>query len=357
MNQTTYKVLGVMSGTSVDGIDFAYAEFTKTQSWNYKILKAETVAYPREWQKSLRDAIGLRPDEIKHLNKRYTHFLGKAIKHFIDENAIKDLDAVCSHGHTILHEPAKGFTLQIGNLEEIAAYCGQRVICDFRVQDVHLGGEGAPLVPIGDKLLFDTYDFCLNLGGFANVSYDVDGQRIAYDICPVNIVLNRYAEKLGLEYDESGKIAANHAIDQKLLATLNALDFYEKDVPKSLGLEWVLAHVLPIIDKYDLKPEEVIATFTEHAAFQIANAFAKAKHTPSPVVLATGGGAYNTHLIKRVGELSGIQVFVPCAELVEFKEALVFGFMGVLRMRNASNVLRSVTGASHDHCTGKIFIP
>lgn len=355
MSVSSYRILGVMSGTSVDGIDFAYAEFTHDKSWKFKIHAAETVPYSEEWETELKEGINLEKDKLEDLNKRYTQLLGSEIKAFIERNKITDLDGVASHGHTILHQPEKGFTLQIGNLPAISTLCGERVICDFRVQDVELGGQGAPLVPVGDQELFKDYDFCVNLGGFANVSFEKEQKRLAFDICPVNIVLNRYAEKLGKKYDKSGEIAATSENNKELLYALNKLDFYRQSYPKSLGLEWVLSDVLPLIEEFKLAPEVVIATFTEHAAFQISIALGKALKKEAPSILITGGGAYNTHLINRIKALSKMEVEVPSPELVEYKEALVFGLMGALRLKNEINVLASVTGAKKDHSSGVIF--
>ncbi len=242
MFKNSYNVVGVMSGTSLDGIDLAYIHFTiDNGKWSFKIDQCETIPYPIEWLNKLKIAVGFSKEELIELNQNYTAFLGETIRSFLDKNWITDLDAVCSHGHTILHQPQNGFTLQIGNLPEIAQFVGTTVVCDFRVQDVQLGGQGAPLVPIGDRILFPDFDYCLNLGGFSNVSFENDGKRIAFDISPVNTVLNFYANQLGFEYDDQGAIARSGKIDKELLSVLNALDFYQKPFPKSLGFEFVKA--------------------------------------------------------------------------------------------------------------------
>ena len=199
-----------MSGTSLDGIDLAEIVFDcSNEIWNFEILAAETVPYSLFWKDELREAINYSEEQLERLDFKYTEKLSEEISKFIKKHNILEIDAVCSHGHTILHRPEKGLTYQIGNLPRISKMLGQTVVCDFRVQDVELGGQGAPLVPIGDKLLFSEYDYCLNLGGFANCSFEKNGKRIAYDICPVNIVLNKYAEKLGHDFDEGGKLAAS----------------------------------------------------------------------------------------------------------------------------------------------------
>ena len=236
MENTSYHVIGVMSGTSLDGIDLCYCKFDYNGHWNFKILITETVPYTDDWIDALGSAIDLNKDNISKLNVVYTDYLAITISKFIEQHDISQIDAVCSHGHTIFHQPEMGYTLQIGNLPHMTSILDQTVVCDFRVQDVELGGQGAPLVPIGDRLLFFDYDFCLNLGGFANVSYELDSNRIAYDICPVNIVLNHYTKMLELDYDDGGKIAASGQINQPLLNALNALPFYEQKPPK---IAWI----------------------------------------------------------------------------------------------------------------------
>lgn len=353
MFKHNYNVIGVMSGTSLDGIDMAHISFSfENNKWNYTILEAETIAYDGNWVETLKKAINFEPQELLKLNKDYTQYLGNKIFDFIEKHKIKNLDAVCSHGHTILHQPQNGFTLQIGNLPEIATLCKQKVVCDFRVQDVALGGQGAPLVPVGDRLLFSEYEYCLNLGGFSNISFENDGKRIAFDISPVNTVLNFYANKLGFDYDESGNLAKNGKVDEILLKELNALPFYKISFPKSLGFEFVQGTILPILEKHNVNAEDVLATFTEHVAVQIYEVL----KNKTGKLLITGGGAYNTFLIDKLkSKLPNIVIVVPDAKTLEFKEALIFAFLGVLRLNNQTNVLSSVTGAYKNHSSGKIF--
>ncbi len=351
-----------MSGTSLDGIDLAEVQFEVAEEpgssdeneniWNFEILKAETIPYSSYWKKDLRDAINYSQEQLDRLDFKYTEKLSEEISGFIQRNNIQEIDAICSHGHTILHQPEKGMTLQIGNLPRLAKMVSRTVVCDFRTQDVKMGGQGAPLVPIGDRLLFPEYDHCLNLGGFANVSSEVEGRRIAYDICPVNIVLNRYAEKLGNDFDEDGKWARSGKVNSILLETLNALPFYSEKPPKSLGLEWVNGNIFPLIDKIDLFPEDVLRTFTEHIAMQLSHQF-----SDNTTVLITGGGVYNSFLLERLKNLSSIEVVVPPSEIVEYKEALIFGLLGVLKLRGEVNCLSSVTGAENDHSSGEVFTP
>jgi anhydro-N-acetylmuramic acid kinase len=242
--------------------------------------------------------------------------------------------------------------LQIGNLPEIAAICQQNVVCDFRVQDVQLGGQGAPLVPIGDRLLFSEFDYCLNLGGFSNISFEQEGKRIAFDISPVNTVLNFYSNQLGFDYDNRGIIAKSGELHSTLFDALNALDFYQKSFPKSLGFEYVKEVVLPLMESYTMTTEEKMRTFVEHVAFQIANALPVNKGK----LLITGGGAYNDFLIERLQFYAPeVTITIPEPKVLEYKEALIFGLLGVLKLRNEINVLSSVTGAIKDHSSGVIF--
>ncbi len=347
-----YHILGIMSGTSLDGIDVAEIHFqiTSEGNWSFEIGKSETIAYTEEWIAILKEAIHYSAGRLKTLNKNYTVYLAEVISAFIATNAIENLDAVCSHGHTILHQPQKRLTLQIGNLAELAEMIQQTVVCDFRVQDVQLGGQGAPLVPIGDKLLFAEYDYCLNLGGFANCSFEKNEKRIAYDICPVNIVLNQLAHRLGKPFDGGGEIARNANVDSNLLDVLNTLQFYKLQPPKSLGLEWVQEFIFPIIDKANISAEDALATFTEHIAVQLARQFER-----DSSVLVTGGGAYNHYLLERVQYHKKLQVTIPDPQLLEFKEALIFGLLGVLKLQGEVNCLASVTGAERDHSSGIIF--
>jgi len=341
-----------MSGTSLDGLDLAYVEFHKNESWTFKIIKAETVRYSEKWNQMLKNLIANSIQELQAIDEKYTAYLATTINDFIKRNKISVIDAICSHGHTALHQPENELTYQIGNQKELSKLIGKTVVCDFRVQDVKLGGQGAPLVPIGDALLFSEYDYCLNLGGFANVSTIINSDRIAYDICPVNIVLNHYASKIGFDFDENGTIAASGTINKQLLTSLNKLKFYSLKPPKSLGLEWVRETIFPLIDNYDLSVEDILRTFVDHTAYQIASEINK-KNRAS--VLVTGGGAYNSFFINELENLTKNRIVIPSQNLVEYKEALIFGLLGVLKLRGENNCLASVTGAKRDHCSGEIY--
>lgn len=340
-----------MSGTSLDGIDLVEVTFTRKERWQFQIKQAATYPYSADWQKKLQQAIHLDPPALQSLNTDYTDFLAEVIADFIRTHKIHQIDAVCSHGHTVFHQPEKGITLQIGNTPRLAQQLGHTVVCDFRTQDVALGGQGAPLVPVGDRLLFGEYGYCLNIGGFANISFeDEAGNRIAYDICPANNILNYYAGKLGKPYDHGGKEASKGKLHGELLHELDQLEFYTVPPPKSLGIEWVEAQMLPIIQKYKLNPNDILRTLTGHITLQIAAALKKDTR-----VLVTGGGACNDFLIQNLRKSSPSEIVIPEKTLIDYKEALVFALLGILKIRGEINCLSSATGARHDHSSGKIF--
>lgn len=347
-----FHVIGVMSGTSLDGIDFAEIVFTYTNKWSFELKKCDTFPYPKSWTDKLQVAVHFSESELHQLNKDYTTYLAGQVNKFITKNTIQNIDAVCSHGHTILHQPNKGITLQIGNLPNIANLIKQKVVCDFRVADVQLGGQGAPLVPIGDRILFSDYTYCMNLGGFSNVSFEKENKRTAYDICAVNVVLNYYAQQLGLDYDNKGNIARTGNLNSQLLEQLNNLSFYNKKAPKSLGMEWVNAMIFPLIESHNIPIEDKLHTFVKHISMVIVKDLnASAEET----ILVTGGGAYHTFLMECIKEQTKAKISIPDPKLVEYKEALIFGLLGLLKLNNEINVLSSVTGANKDHSSGNIF--
>jgi len=354
MIKDVYNVIGVMSGTSLDGIDLALISFKKETNWSFEIITAETVSYPEYWFNKLKNLTSLERSELANIDEEYTIYLATIINQFIKQNSITVIDAVCSHGHTALHQPSLGFTLQIGNLPKLSSRINQLVVCDFRVQDVDLGGQGAPLVPIGDRLLFKDYDWCLNLGGFANISSEIKNESVAFDICPVNIVLNMYVETLGIQYDAGGELARHGKLNTTLFNDLNALSFYKESPPKSLGLEWVEQQIIPLINSFKLDTKDILHTYVMHAAFQIAKVV---NQTNESSILVTGGGAFNTFLMEEITKLTSNKIVIPSSEIIEFKEALIFGFLGVLKLREEINCLKSVTGASKDHSSGKVYSP
>ena len=354
MPKTEYHIVATMSGTSLDGLDIIYVTFTCDGIWHFTIHNSETIPYNQFWKRKLKNLIGLSSEALKQTDEDYTKYLSETILGFISKYHIENIDLISSHGHTALHQPEKQVTYQIGNLPILAQLLGHTIVCDFRAQDVALGGQGAPLVPIGDKLLFSEYDHCINLGGFANLSTDDNMVRVAYDICPANIVLNHYVNVLGQDFDDKGRIAESGTIDRQLLTELNALGFYKQVYPKSLGLEWVNEIIFTIIDNHNLKTEDILKTFTEHIATQIAKEINKKENN---LILITGGGAYNDYLVSRIKSKTKNNIVIPSKEIIEFKEALIFGLLGILKIRGEINCLASVTGAKHDHSSGKIFRP
>jgi anhydro-N-acetylmuramic acid kinase len=352
-NNDSYKVTGIMSGTSLDGVDIAFCTFNSEDGkWNYSIRNAETIPYPEEWRIRLANLENKSALEFVKTDADYGHFLGRTAKAFHLEHNLKP-DFIASHGHTIFHQPALNFTSQIGKGSAIAAETGIPVVCDFRSTDVALGGQGAPLVPVGDKLLFGEYTYCLNLGGFANISYTESGKRIAFDICPANIVLNYLASFLHKDYDENGMLARHGILHQPLLDELNGLEFYRREPPKSLGKEWVLSEVHPLLEKYSIPVEDKLRTFVEHIVQQVSETV---KSDVSFTLLLTGGGACNDFLAERIREKTSVNVVIPDPLTLNFKEALIFAFLGVLRWREEVNCLKSVTGARCDNSGGAIYL-
>lgn len=352
-----YSVIGLMSGTSLDGLDIAHCTFQYDKDkWSYGLHYAETIKYDAAWYIKLKDAHLLNGEELVKLHHEYGVFLGNKIKKFSKKYQLKDLDFVSSHGHTIFHNPKQGVTFQLGNGTSIAATCGIKVICDFRVLDVALKGQGAPLVPVGDKLLFPEYDFCLNLGGYSNISFEHNRRRIAFDICPVNTALNYLASAIGKSFDKDGRMAQSGKINIQLLSKLNRLKYYSKEHPKSLGREWLSAHFLPLLNASSIAVEDKLATMVEHIAHQLSAGILK--HSKRGTVLITGGGAHNRFLISTLREkLPSYEIVIPSENLVNYKEALVFAFLGVLKIEQKVNTLRSVTGAIRNSSGGILCIP
>ncbi len=342
-------VIGTMSGTSLDGIDIALCRFSKSGSrWNYEIIDAQTISYPADWIEKLRNAPQLRAEEFLILHNEYGRYTGELIVQFVHGNKIPKL--IASHGHTIFHQPEINFTFQLGNGASIAAITGITTVCDFRNLDVALGGQGAPLVPVGDQLLFPQFDFCLNIGGFANISYEKNGTRVAFDTCPANIILNEFAQQKGYAFDRDGQLGASGKVNETLLEKLDHLDYYQQNHPKSLGREWVKNEINPLLFDSHLSIEDQAATIYEHIANQISNATGK-----SGKMLITGGGAKNLFLIRRLKEKLSCQIILPDEKLIDFKEALIFAFLGFLAFKGQVNVISSVTGSKQDHIGGVIY--
>lgn len=347
-----YRVIGLMSGSSMDGVDIALCEFTWLNgNWQWTIVQANTHPYPEQWRVRLAYLAQQSAENFHKTHVFYGHYLGMLVKDFLYQHQLT-ADFVASHGHTIFHRPELGFTAQIGDGAAISAICGLPVVSDFRSMDLALKGQGAPLVPVGDKLLFGQYDACLNLGGISNISYQQEDKLIAYDISPCNIVLNRVARWLGMPYDAEGQLAATAPHDPDLLAELNELPYYSYKGAKSLGREWINEEFWPIVKMYsDISEAEKMATLNLHIAQQIAAVVNKLGLNR---VLVTGGGAFNKTLLANLGSNSNSHFEVPEAALVNFKEALIFAFLGILRINNQDNVYCSVTGSKRNHVAGAL---
>ena len=370
-------IIGIMSGTSLDGVDLAYCVFGEERNkvykdfkdlkekeererpsfssgnccWEYEVREAVTVPYPETLSQKLAQAMSLSGYELALLHNELGRFIGMQVKAFMADFA-EEVELIASHGHTVFHRPELGMTLQIGSGADVAAICGKPTVCDFRTLDVALGGQGAPLVPIGDELLFGQYDICLNLGGISNLSYRENGQRKAYDISPCNIVLNQLARQLGQEYDADGNIAQSGCINTALLEKLNQLEYYQLSGTKSLGREWIDTTFFPILSYVPLSVPDLMRTVCEHIAFQIANACNTAG---GKTLLLTGGGAHNRFLIDLIRQKFHGQVIIPDNSTIDFKEAIIFAFLGMLRANGMTNCLASVTGAKCDSSGGAMY--
>lgn len=344
------NIIGLMSGTSVDGLDICYVSFDNNDPSKYEIIDCETIDYDDNLKTKLKNVIEMDNDQIKQIDKEFGEFIGLNVLKFIKKNTLYKADLISSHGHTVFHEPEFNKTLQIGNGEIINKITKIKTVNNFREQDIQLGGQGAPLVPIGDKLLFDDYKYCLNLGGFTNISVKDSRTIYAYDICPLNTVLNHYANKLGYECDLGGKLSKKGVINIDLFNELNDLEYYKKSYPKSLGLEFVIENIFPITEKYKIKEVDILATYIEHASFQI-----KRNIDNGSKVLLTGGGTFNNNLIKTLNHDSKINFIVPDKTIINYKESLIFALLGYLKINGKVNCLRSVTGASNDHSSGDIY--
>jgi anhydro-N-acetylmuramic acid kinase len=343
-----------MSGTSLDGVDLAHCTFSDDGgAYSFTLGACETIPYPPIWIERLKTLPTSTAHEYAETHTSYGRYIGELTSKFIGKYKL-ETDFVASHGHTIFHNPSKKYTSQIGEGASIAAGCGLPVVCDFRTGDVAAGGQGAPLVPIGDELLFSEYDYCLNLGGFANISMQMEEKRVAFDIAPANIILNHIARLQGKAFDENGRLASKGRIDYYLLDTLNSLNYYKTPPPKSLGREWIEKEILPLLGLANLSHEDILSTFCEHIAIQIAACLPSDRQKQ---LLVTGGGAFNAFLIDRITAHTRVKLIIPDPDIVNFKEAVVFAFLGLLRMQAKPNSLATVTGASHNVSGGAVYLP
>ncbi len=351
-DKTSVTVLGIMSGTSLDGTDLALCRFSiKGGRTRFKILKGATIPYPAIWKQRLASISNSSAEKYFAMDALYAQYIAGLVNEFL-KDAPKPV-AIASHGHTVFHQPRTGFSTQIGSGAIIAARTGITTVSDFRSVDVGLGGEGAPLVPVGDRLLFGEYEACLNLGGIANISFEKKGKRIAYDICVANMLLNYLAESLGADYDRNGDFARTGAVNKVLLEKLNSLEFYKKRGAKSMGREWFEKQIVPLFEKSRTEIHDQLATATEHIASTLA---ADLNRIKPATVLVTGGGAFNGYLVDLVGSKCRSKIVLPPPEIINFKEALIFALLGYLRLNNQPNSLASVTGAKCDSAGGAVYL-
>ncbi len=345
-----------MSGTSLDGLDLCLVDFALNQgSWAYELIDAQCVDYPDDLQSKLRDAHEYSASSLAALDIALGRYIAESSIEFL-QGRRWSVDLIASHGHTIFHQPDRGYTTQIGSGHEIHAHTGITTVWDFRSLDVSLGGQGAPLVPIGDLLLFGDYTACINLGGIANISWQQDDRRLAYDICPINMCLNQLAQIEGMPFDRDGILAKAGQIIPSLLQELEQLDYYQSGPPKSLGREWYERYYSPLLSKYldHHRISDLLTTNVEHMARQLSRSIT---HCAPGHILMTGGGSKNLQLIDRLSSHVGAhhQISVPEEWLIDYKEALVFALLGVLRVCGEMNVLSSVTGARRDSCSGQVI--
>jgi anhydro-N-acetylmuramic acid kinase len=358
-----YRTIGVMSGSSLDGLDIVFAEFHENAgNWNFEIKAAECFEYSDEWKERLQKATASTALEYQLLHVDYGHYLGKEINRFTEENNLHyQVGLIASHGHTSFHVPSKKMTAQLGDGAAIAAETGLPVVTDLRALDLAFGGQGAPIVPIGEKLLLKEYSTFLNLGGIANISFNRPDNYIAFDVCPANRVLNLIAGLVNKEYDAGGQMAALGNVNQQLLNRLNELDYYQMPYPKSLANNFGTDEIFPLAKSFGLPHNDLLRTYVEHIVQQIKLAIGNQQSVieSNSKLLVTGGGAFNNFLIGRLSEeLSsiGIELVVPDENLIKYKEALIMGLIGVLRWRQEYNILSSVTGAQRDSIGGAVWI-
>jgi anhydro-N-acetylmuramic acid kinase len=352
-----------MSGSSLDGLDIVFAEFLENAgSWNFEIRAANCYEYSPEWKERLQNATSLSALDYQLLHADYGHYLGKEVNRFIEDNQLHyQVGLIASHGHTTFHLPSKKMTAQLGDGAAIAATTQLPVVTDLRALDIAFGGQGAPIVPVGEKLLLKDYDLFLNLGGIANISFNYPEKYVAFDVCPANRVLNLLAGLVNKEYDEGGEMAALGNVNEQLLSQLNAYEYYKLPYPKSLANNFGTEQIFPLLKSFGLPHNDLLRTYVEHIVQQIKLAIVNnfKPQTPTPKLLVTGGGAFNKFLIERLKDQllpTGIEIVIPDEHLVKYKEALVMGLIGVLRWRQEYNVLSSVTGAERDSIGGAVWI-
>jgi len=348
------RAIGIMTGTSLDGIDLVCADFLKADSgWNFKIIASRTASFSEEVVHQIKAVYTGNAKDLVEAQFDYTNHIAKAVTSFVRDQQLNHVDCVGFHGQTIFHNPKEGYTFQLGNPGVLASLTGQTVIGDFRSQNIALSGEGAPLVPFGDELLFHEYNACINLGGIANISHQGNGKRIGFDACHFNLILNHYAQSLGFDYDRNGELSSSGKVIQPLLDKINQWDYYQQAPPKSLGFETAEQILIPLIDSFNLSPQDALRTWVDHSAEQVARCIPSNARS----VLLTGGGTKNTFFTKELDAKTTANIVIPSEQLIDFKEALIFAFLAVLRLREEVNTSANSTGSSRNHVAGGIYLP
>jgi anhydro-N-acetylmuramic acid kinase len=361
-----YKAIGIMSGSSLDGLDLAYVHFQETGGrWQFQIVASACYIYQDEWIRALKYATDLKAWDYQMLHTSYGHYIGMEVNRFIEEHDLQHkVDLIASHGHTTFHNPEGRMTAQLGDGAAIAAETQLPVVSDLRAMDVAFGGQGAPIVPIGEKLLFQDYDYLLNLGGIANLSLKDNDVYAAYDICAANRVMNMIANDIGKEYDEGGALASSGKLSTELFLELQSLPYYSMPFPKSLANDFGTETIYPLINRFTLSPADALHTYVEHIVMQVkqailAHASVIGDGKTKKQLFITGGGALNTYLIKRFHEeleSLNLDLIIPPKAIINFKEALIMALIGVLRWREEYNVLSSVTGATRNSIGGALWL-
>jgi len=350
-----YRVIGIMSGTSMDGVDLACVSFAQVnRTWEFVIEHTTCVPYEDVWLNRLQFLPEQNAEIFAKTHIFYGHYIGQLVDHFIKENKITQVDLVASHGQTIFHNPKAGYTVQIGDGAALASRCGLPVVCDLRSMDMAYGGQGAPIVPLGERFLFPEYKAFLNIGGISNIARHANNKSIGYDVCMGNLLLDQMAAKAGLSYDDDGKLARSGKVNDTLLTLLNNQAFFDSPAPKTLDAGDVLKQNMSILETSCISVEDKLATLCEHIAVQIGRACEK---MDTQHLYVTGGGALNGYLVERITALNPLKIVTPNNEIIVFKEALIMAFLGLKRWLGEPNVLASVTGADKDSINGAIYLP
>lgn len=348
-----YCGLGLMSGSSLDGLDVVEVCFELVESkWNFEILQSQTIPLPDLLKSRLRKSPDLSSEELILLDVDYGKWIAKQLNK-MTFNAQHPPQFIALHGHTVFHEPKKGYSTQIGSGHHLAALTGITAITDFRQKNIALGGQGAPLVPFGDKYLFSGYDAYLNLGGICNASVIKEDKILAWDISACNQVFNHIAMQLGKAFDKDGVIAISGELKEDLLLDLEDLLYYKEKAPKSLSNQWVKRYFLPIVDRSKHSLADKMHTAMEHIAMRIC---ADLEEQKVEKVLVSGGGVYNNALWQYLNANKKIKFFKPSDQIIKYKEALIFAFLGLYKLYNKDNILSSYSGAKQNCSGGVIFL-